>query len=92
MRRTTSRDSTKDCTQTCPSIDDDAMWIAFEGVGATGPCFGVLGDPCCGGLSPFTELAGEFWRSDAILLTASTLDDGSGGGKGDIEIEEVDAE
>lgn len=38
------------------------------------------------------RFVGGPWCSEAILLTASTLAAGKGGGNGDIEIVDVDAE
>ena len=66
--------------------------MAFEGVSGTGDCLGFLGDDCWGLLRLEAELAGAPRWSDTILLTASTLEAGNGGGNGEIDIAEIEAE
>ena len=41
-RNATSLASLNEVTQTFPSIEDEAMYMAFEGVRGTGGCFGLL--------------------------------------------------
>ena len=66
--------------------------MALEGVRGTGGCLGLLGEDCCGTLRLEAELAGEPRCSDVILLTASTFEAGRGGGNGEIEMADMEAE
>ena len=81
--------STRDETQTLPSIEDVATWMEFEGVAGTVDFRGVLP-------------SGEVSRSDDALVASSLsligleLDStdrmaGNGGGKGDIDMAVTDA-
>ena len=66
--------------------------MALEGVAGTGGCLGLRGEDCCGTLRLAVELAGDLRCSDAILLTASTFEAGKGGGNGEMEMADIDAE
>ena len=88
----TSLGSVKEATHTFPSMDDDAICMAFEGVRGTGGCFGLPRGDCCWALRLAAELAGELLCSVVILLTASTFEAGSGGGNGEMERADMDAE
>lgn len=65
--------------------------MAFEGVRGTGSCcpFRVEGDLL---LFLGIEDRDEFLCSDASLFTASNLVAANGGGNGDMEMPEIDAE
>ena len=84
LRNTTSFVSVSEATHTFPSIEEEAMCIAFDGVRGTGEGFAflapgdvlfVLGDDC----------PEEALYSDATRPTASPLTVDSGGGNGDID-------
>jgi hypothetical protein len=81
--------STSDATHTFPSIEDVAMYMALDGVFGRICCRGVL---CAADVEdPDAIDAESFWACDTALCTASdfaTL----GGGNGEMDIEEIDAE
>lgn len=66
--------------------------MAFEGVRGTDDGLGLLGEDACWVLRLAAEFAGDPRCSEAILLTASTLEAGNGGGNGDIERADIEAE
>lgn len=70
-----------------PSIEDVAMWIALDGMLGTN-CFWPfpVGEDCV------RYRAGDSCRSDVGLLFGSPRVAGSGGGNGEIEMEETEAE
>jgi len=78
-------------TQTFPSIEDVAMWMALDAVAGTGAGFGLRGpgEVCDEAAS---DCAGDLWCCDAIRSSAFALAIGKGGGNGDIEIAVMDAE
>lgn len=67
------------------------MWIKFETVNGTGAGFGLVaaGDPC---LAPKIDGAGDDCCADTTRLFASVIGVGRGGGNGEIETAETDAE
>ena len=67
------------------------MYIKFDGVRGTGGCCGVLADGDSV-LLMGVEGRGEPRCSEASLFAASSFVTASGGGKGDIETLEMDAE
>lgn len=78
-------------TQTFPSIEDVAMWIAFDAVTGTGAGFG-LGGLGAADDEAASDCAGDLWCCDVILSTAFDLATGEGGGNGVMEIAVMDAE
>lgn len=80
-----------EATQTLPSIEDEPMCIEFEAVIGTGACLGPLaeGEPS---FALENDCAGDDLCSDAILFTASTLVTGAGGGNGEMDNADIDAE
>lgn len=91
FRSATSLGSVNEATHTFPSIEEEAICIAFDGVRGTGGALGlldtgevvfVLEDDC-----PEDALYSEFIRP-----TASPLVVGNGGGNGDIDTADIEAE
>lgn len=80
-----------EATQTLPSIEDEPMCIEFEAVTGTGGCLGLLAE-AEPSLLPENDFAGDGLCSDAILFTASTLVTGTGGGNGEMDKADIDAE
>jgi hypothetical protein len=76
---------------TLPSIEDVAIYIALEGVFGTTWACGVRGLFVAASDVTDGTLFGAC-ACDAILLIASGAAFGRGGGNGDIEMQEVDAE
>lgn len=74
-----------------PSIEDEPICIELEAVTGTGGCLGLLaeGEPF---LALGNDCAGDDLCSDVILFTASTLVTGMGGGNGEIDKADIDAE
>lgn len=67
------------------------MCMEFDAVSGTGGCLGLLGEgePS---LTADSDCAGDALCSDVILFTPSTRVAGSGGGNGDIDKADIDAE
>lgn len=74
-----------------PSIEDDAIYIAFEGMFGMEGCFGALGD----GLPSLVfdnDHEEDALCSVVILVMASPFVTGRVGGNGDIERADIEAE
>lgn len=83
--------STKEEIHTLPSIEEDAMYIEFEGVGGMGTCWLDLGCPRI--LPELVDVRVGGRVSSAVgLFKASTLNFGRGGGNGDIDMDVTLAE
>lgn len=78
-------------TQTFPSKDDVAMWMALDAEAGTGAGFGLRG-PGEVVDEAASDWAGDLGCCDVILSTALDLATGKGGGNGDMEIAVMDAE
>ena len=90
-RNATSFGSVNEAMHTFPSIEEEAMCIAFDGVRGTGGCFGLLDE----GEVVFTfsdDFSEEALCSDVIRPTASPLAVGNGGGNGDTDKVDIEAE
>lgn len=82
--------SRSEATQTFPSIEDEPIYIAFEEFDGTGGCFGFRFP----GELPFEPdrwCAAVVLCPELILVEASALEVGNGGGKGDMDNEEIEA-
>jgi hypothetical protein len=74
-----------------PSMEDVAMYIWLDGVFDTDGCFGLFFAPG-GDIARVGDLSEFPWTSTAPRLVASARAVGKGGGKGEIDIDDMLAE